>query len=141
MTSPDPRPLTPNEERLLRFMWPQWRQSRSIGGAPIDMGPVEVVDRLLATLDAERAPREGDASPKESAARAARSMGWATLPPLRPHPGHAQVAGAAVSEAGWWHPAECSNVHDEGGNCIEASSGMIVGWREEITGPPRRAAR
>lgn len=32
----------------------------------------------------------------------------------------------------WVHPAECSNVHDEGGNCIEESSGYIVGWPERL---------
>jgi hypothetical protein len=41
-------PLTQEEERLLRF-------ARSINGGLADMGPVTVIDRLLATLTAERA--------------------------------------------------------------------------------------
>lgn len=31
----------------------------------------------------------------------------------------------------WWHPRECVNAHDEGGNCLDAD-GSIVGWREEL---------
>ena len=41
-------PLTAKEERLLRF-------ARSINGGLLDASPVETIDRLLATLDRERA--------------------------------------------------------------------------------------
>lgn len=41
-------PLTADQERLLRF-------ARSINGGLLDASPVETIDRLLATLDRERA--------------------------------------------------------------------------------------
>jgi len=44
---PMTEPLTPEEERLLRF-------ARSINGGLADASPVETIDRLLATLDAAR---------------------------------------------------------------------------------------
>lgn len=42
-----------------------------------------------------------------------------------------QFCGRLLLDAGWeqWHPRECSNQHDEGGNCLD-SGGSIVGWRE-----------
>ena len=35
-----------------------------------------------------------------------------------------------ANDVGWWHPIECSNEHDEGGNCLDAN-GSLIGWREE----------
>lgn len=32
---------------------------------------------------------------------------------------------------GWWHPSECVNQHDEGGNCLD-DDGFIVGWRDPV---------
>lgn len=30
---------------------------------------------------------------------------------------------------GWWHPAECVDLHDADHNCLD-SGGSIIGWRE-----------
>jgi hypothetical protein len=35
-----------------------------------------------------------------------------------------------IVEPGWWHPTQCTNEHDSGGNCLDAE-GYVVGWREQ----------
>lgn len=37
-----------------------------------------------------------------------------------------------VERGGWWHPQECSNAHNESGNCLD-EDGSVVGWRDPIS--------
>ena len=36
-----------------------------------------------------------------------------------------------VERNGWWHPADCTNQHNEHGNCL-GDDGMVVGWRDPV---------
>lgn len=36
----------------------------------------------------------------------------------------------ALTTTGWLHPIECSNEHNEYGNCLDAA-GSVVGWPDE----------
>jgi hypothetical protein len=52
------------------------------------------------------------------------------------------TAPTPLTEYGWWHPAACTDLHDDQHNCIDAR-GSIIGWREEsaYTDPNAVAAR
>ena len=47
--------------------------------------------------------------------------------PARPTPAEA----LDVERNGWWHPADCTNQHNEHGNCL-GDDGMVVGWRDPV---------